>query len=353
MQLFKHLGLSLRDVYGVCLATLLAFACQSTDQHPDRRSNAVTEEAKVPPPTLTSQTPLNEVVEAAIGFGGDTLRQARLIIGRRGEWVKAEALLDRGLRDGVITYTDSRLVNAVHLYQSSIIPANPELFERMVASDRLLAKQLAWQIATTMPSRSIAKAVERELTRALREDDEQNLFLPQMASAVAANHLRSSYTVLLQGLVKTGNEGFAKAMAMLDADRASSDFLDYLSRATADELRQISVSSINLYTGMLMLKHMMKFPPPTDHPHFEHLFLYSISRNMALSDAASQVVLSYLPKNQDRLALQLARQPAWVQIAYIEAVRRKMTPVITLFLGELKRSTAQQDVVDEITELRL
>lgn len=335
-----------------CLILLLAAGgCQTTDRNHNRSENP--QEPKTPPPPITAKMPLQEAIDIAIDFGGDTLRQVRLMIGRRGEWPKAEGILDRGLRDGIVTYDDPRLVNAVHLYQSSIMPANPDLFERMVSSDRPLAKRLAWQIATTMPSRIMAAAVERELTRALREDDEQNLFVPQMANAVAANRLKSSYTVLLQGLQSNGHENFAKAMISLDPARSTNDFLNYLSRATVDELRQISVTSVNVFAAMLMLRHMGKFPPTTDHPHFEHLFLYSISRNMGLSDAASSIILGYLPKNQDRLAIQLARQPAWVQIAYVEAVRRRLTPVMSLFLGELKHATAQQDVVDEISELRL
>ena len=325
-----------------------ALSCQSTDRHPGHAQVDVKN-----PPRITAKTSTNDAIQTGIDYGGDTLHDVKLLIGRRGDWAKAEALLDRAISDGIVSWDDTRLVNAVHLYQSGIFPANPELFERMVSSGRPLAKQLGWQIATTMPSKGIAKSIDAELTRALREDDEQSLFVPQMASAVAANRLKDSYSVLVQGLYKTGHEGFAKAMATLNTEKASEDFLNYLSKASVDELRQISVSSINVYAAVVMFKHMTKFAPAVDHPHFDHLFLYTISRNIGLADAAANVIQSYLPQSQDRLAIQLARQPAWVQIAYIESVRRKMTPVMGLFLAELKRATAQQDVVEEIAELRL
>src|SRR5690606_4760486 len=134
--------------------------------------------------------------------------------------------------------------------------------------------------------------------------------------------------------------------------QASEDFLTYLALAPAEELRQLTLSSVNLYSCMIILKHMTYAPPSVANADFRHLFNYAVSRNNALAELAHAVLENYVPEHTDYLAQLLARQPVWVQMAYLENARRRMTPKVGLLLSELKKVSAQDDVISEIDEIR-
>jgi hypothetical protein len=53
------------------------------------------------------------------------------------------------------------------------------------------------------------------------------------------------------------------------------------------------------------------------------------------------------------MAMALARMPVWVQVAYIEGARRNMTASKRVFLTELKKLTAQTEVLDELGDVKL
>ena len=82
------------------------------------------------------------------------------------------------------------------------------------------------------------------------------------------------------------------------------------------------------------------------------LFWNPRTRNPALAELGRGVVESYLPAHKDHMAFILSRHEPWVQIAYLESVRRKMTPKAGILLSELKEVSSQRDVVDEINEIR-
>jgi hypothetical protein len=103
---------------------------------------------------------------------------------------------------------------------------------------------------------------------------------------------------------------------------------------------------------MVILKHMKSYPPTAGAVGFENLFFFAVSRNLTLAEQAQGVVEEYIPANTDLLAALLAKQPSWVQIAYLEAARRHMTPKQGILVGELQRTTAETDVVDEIKEMK-
>ena len=154
-----------------------------------------------------------------------------------------------------------------------------------------------------------------------------------------------------QGLMTTGQEAFALSMAQLDASRASNDFLDYLALASAEELRQLTQNSVNVYTCLIALKHLQAHPAPLSHAHAEHLVYYAVSRNNGLADLGQMALESYRPKERSQVAIMMSRMPQWVQIAYVESVRRKKAPAITLLLGELKKISSSTDVVEEVDEV--
>jgi hypothetical protein len=296
--------------------------------------------------------PLDKALKAGIDFGGDTLADVRKLIRRRKEGLKAAVALRAAILEGLETSQNNQLMNATSLYMSMPEPLSPEMFQKMLASGRPLACELAWQLAAVKPSKIVAKAVDRELTRALAENDEESLLYPQMANAVAANNLRQSYTILRRGLMVRGDEEYAQAMIKLEPARASNDFLPYLAQANAEELRQLTMSSVNVYAVIAILKHLQRHPPDIGAPHFGNLFEYAVSRNTALSELAQVVIQNFVPKYTDQVAQKLATHPLWVQIAYVENARRAMTPKLGILLNDLKEATAEPDVVDEIGEIK-
>ncbi len=304
------------------------------------------------PPQIYGNMPLDKALKAAVDFGGDTLADVRKLLRRRHEGAKAAPILRAAIIEGLETSENHQLMNATALYMSTPEPLLPEMFQKMLQSGRPLACELAWQLAAIKPSKVAAQAVERELTRALAESDEEALLFPQMANAVAANGLKGSYTLLRRGLMVKGDEEYAQAMIKLDPERSSNDFLPYLAQANAEELRQLTLSSVNVYAVIAIMKHMQKRPPDLGADGFEHLFEYAVSRNTALAELAQVVIQGFIPKYTDQIAQKLATHPLWVQIAYVENARRAMTPKVGLLLSELKNATAEPDVVEEIGEIK-
>jgi hypothetical protein len=330
------------------VAALAACTTTSADKHAKEAAKGPTQ----PPPAITANMPLAQALEAGIDYGGDTLAAVKRLIKHRGEGEQAAALLQSALHDGVEKYEHNQLLNAGHLYVSMPMPVAVGTFQELIGSERPVARQVGWQLAATKPAPALAKAIDAELSRALADNEEEAALMPQMANAVRANHLVSAYTLVREGLMAKGDEEFAQAMTSLDAQRAANDFLAYLALAPGEELRQLTLSSVNLYTCLAILHHMEKTPPTVGATNFEHLFYYAVSRNTMLADAAQGILEAYVPHSTEHLAQVLAKQPAWVQVAYLENVRRKLTPKIGLLLGELKRDTAESDVVEEINEIK-
>ena len=310
---------------------------------------------KEPPtaPNITHDLPLKEAISAGVQFGGQTMTDVKRLITRRNEWPAAVKILESKIPAMMSTLENGQLVNAAHFYQAAPVSANPDLFKSLVGSARPLARDMGWQIAATMPSKAIAAAIDRELSRAVANDDEKAVLVPLMAEAVKANRLASSYTLLREGLMETGHESFAEAMADLQPAIASNDFMDYLAKAPVEELRQMTLKSVNLYSCMVSLRHMLTRPVSLAHPNAEYLFLYSVSRNSGLSDMANAVIENnYIVNQRPQFALILARMPVWVQLAYVENARRRQVPAVAVFLNELKKVASQQEVIEEIDEYR-
>jgi hypothetical protein len=330
---------------------------ESTLYDPGRAGERETEafgasaDASTRPRQVNKTMSTEQAIEVAINVGGESIDDARRLVTQRKQWASAHRVLEAGIEDGIIKYDNIRLANSVALYQTSPLPASVRLLQALTGSGRPIARQLGWQMAAAMPSRTIAAAIDQELGRAVSEGDEASVLLPQMAVAVQANKLKSAYTLVRQGLMQTGQEAFALAMANLDPRRASSDFLDYLSLASPEELRQLTQNSVNVYTCLIALKHIASYPAPLSNPNSEHLIFYAVSRNNALADQAQQAIEAYLPKDRVQIAIMMSRTPQWVQVAFIESSRRRKTPTVTLLLGELKKISSSNDVVEEVDEV--
>jgi hypothetical protein len=309
--------------------------------------------SKQQPPHISKDMALETALKAGIDFGGDTARDVRKLISKRKQWPLAEKMLYQAVQDGIINYDNTQLVNAVMLYISGPVPPQEALFNQLVSSGRPLARQLAWQMASALPGKVMRAAMEREMNRAVLDGDEEDILIPAMAAAAQANRMTSAYSLVRRGLMTKNLEDFAQAMAALNPEQATLDFLDYLALCPPEELRQMTVSSINIFAATVALNHMVKFPPSTTISSIDVLFNYAISRNPGLSDLSMTIVENIADKNPVAIALALSRMPVWTQIAFIEGSRRNMTSTKRVFLGELKRVSAQADVVDELGDIKL
>ncbi len=304
-------------------------------------------------PTIGKDMPLEDALQAGIDFGGDTARSVRKLVTKRKEWPLAERFLADAIQEGIIKYENMQLVNALMLYVAGPVKPSEVLFQKMVSSGRPLARQLGWQMAAALPGKVMKQAIEREMNRALMEGEEADILIPQMANAVEANRMVSAYTMVRQGLMTTGHEDFASAMATLNPEQASADFLDYLSLCPPEELRQMTVSSVNVYAAIIALNHMRKHPPAMSHPNLEILYYYAISRNSALNDLGMSLVDQLGERNRQQMVITLTRLPAWAQVSFVEGSRRNLTPGRRVFLSELKNLSPQAEVAEELGEMKM
>ncbi|MFK7873979.1 MAG: hypothetical protein AB8C84_12575 [Oligoflexales bacterium] len=300
------------------------------------------------PPVIDSSTDLSELLEAGVNFGGMTLAQVRQEVARRKVWPEAGKLLYEGIKNHKEDWPSSHLINAIHLYHLSKDSRSVEVFNSLLNAEKKSHQQLAWHMAALRPSPRMADAVDQALTKALMNGDLSQWMGSRMADAIAKNQLISSYSILKQGLFVTHDESYAKAMMSLKPRAASEDFLDYLAMAPVEELRQLSLNKVNMMTCSLMLSHFQEYPPSISHPRFEHLFLYSISRNNGFSELSSKVLERYYGRYGQQLAVQLASMPEWIQIAVVDHAGRNLTPGAGQFLKQLRKTTARNSVISEI-----
>lgn len=330
-----------RQVWIVMLP-VLAVACVTLEE------KKITKDQK---PNITEHTTASQLVEYAVNYGGDTLKLVKQMVKRRNFEKEVEKQLTFLLTDSSVQLKSFRLLNAMNLYQSSEPSNAAYVFDKLVRSSNQLARQLSWDLAAFLPSTEMAKHVEQQLSIAIMDNELQELFCPGMAEAIANNKLKESYTILRQGLFETNHVSFAKSMAQLAPARASFDFMSYLSRATLEELRQLTVTSVDPISCVEMLKHLVNYPVAMSHPRFENLFFYSVSRNEVLATMARKVLEKYMAQDSKHLAFKMSLTPVWVQIAFVEASKRTLTPVENIFLKDMRKVIVHRDVLDEISNV--
>ncbi len=300
------------------------------------------------PPVLTEKTDLDDILNAAITFGGSTLSDAKEIIGKQNKWEEAGNDLYGRLADKCKSWDGQRMINGLHLYLTSRDTKAPELFKVLVATTKGVCQPMAWHLAAAFKSPKMAQAIEDRLSKALINDELDHILQPKVADALLLNQLKGSYTVAKHGLFTKNHVSFAKAMIGLNPERASWDFVDYLALASVEELRQLNIESVDMFSCNEALDHLLIYPVAINHPKFSALFLYAVSRNPAFSETGRKIIELYLPRHGDFLAQTLSRMPNWVQIAYIDASRRDLNPKLNLFLARLKNTSGEKDIIDEI-----
>lgn len=303
---------------------------------------------------ITQETPTKEALEIAILRGGQDIKNAlRLVVARRDQEKAKNFIFDRLMtKDEEIQKTFSDQANMIALLQSFRLEPQKTilLFETMKASLNPRQRELAWGVATAFPSKEMGVHIEKHLSQALLYDDLDRELLPAMADALAQNYLVSSYSILKQGLLKIHDIAFVQAMIKLNPMAAERDFLDYLSFVPLEELRQLNLESSNIFVCMEILEFLHARNPLPTHPKYDYLFNFAISRNPSLSSLAIDILDKASVKHRAHLAQMLARAQSWVQLAYIEKVRRNSNIQTRLFLKELKDISSKSLVLKEIEE---
>lgn len=303
-----------------------------------------------PEEQITETMPLNDVIELGIAKGDPIYKQSLTFVKRHQKFQEAHALAT----DMILTRTNSseEMWRLVNLYQATSTKfVSPKVVEFLINAKDTFNKQLGWLLAANRPSDLVAVVIDRTLTRAILDGEEGSLYLPEMALAVQNNRIDSAYSILKRGLLQVGGAEFVNAMIAINPGLARNDFMDYLSMATIEDLRQMNQKTVDLNTCVAILSFLGEKGVPLEHPRFDHLFLYAVSRNAALSELASLVLEKYMANQKDQLAYSLARLPVWIQLAFVEQTKEKMNAVIGLFLTELKGVTAHREVVEEIAAL--
>jgi hypothetical protein len=305
------------------------------------------------PPQIRSGMPVEEIVDASIKFGGQTVLDSAKVLKKNGLNEKAALAIQLRITDHYKDWDGPPLINAVKLYQLTA-PKNPyEIFALLINSDAKLPKELALQLAAEFPSTAIARELDRRLTVAIEEDELYDFFVPQLAMAITRNRMFASYSILKLGLFQTNSEAFVAAMATLNPRKASEDFLEYLSQVPVEELRQLTLVTLDVYSCIGALRHIQSSPPAVTHPKFETLFLFAMSRNAAFAQVAREIIAGYLPQHSRFLARKFSQLPNWIQVAYIEGTREKMNATMSNFFQELRGMTAQREVLEEIDSVRM
>ena len=295
--------------------------------------------------------PVSRLVEVSQEHGIKVLRRVYYQLRDNNKLKEAGRYILSAVRERRDNYDTVELVNIVHLYQLTADPEAETMFRLLTAEKSPVLVELGWQVATVMPSAGMGKAIAEVMTSALTQGRDRSLFIPQAASAVIENKVAGVYTVLRQGLHHTHNEVFAKAMAAINPQQAASDFIIYLALASVEELRQQTLTTVNIYACVLMLHHLKRYPVSPHQRRFDILFWYAISRNPALSNLAVQVLEGYYRDRVAHVAQLLARLPYWAQFAYVERLGRQLTPLSRKFLVILKQKTSGVDVIDEINQV--
>jgi hypothetical protein len=303
------------------------------------------------PPEITSELSVDECVQAGMRFGGVTLETVKKRFHKNKEWPAVHKLTAKLLRSPDSKMVNREFLQLVNMYQSSLKNLDEGVFLALIRSESDIQKQAGWQLAANFPEPKVAQWVDRELSIMLESGTEEKNLFPQLAHAVQANRVKAAYSMMRMALLKSGVDDFAKAMAALDPIRASNDFFDYLALANPEDLRQMTQTTVNVFTCMFIMKHYLAYPADINHPKSEMIFYYSISRNNGLADIAKDVVQYGLNGSVAHIAQILARMPSWVQVAFVEGVRTSQDQKLKLVLAELQLATSEQDVADEIVNI--
>jgi hypothetical protein len=299
-------------------------------------------------PQITRDMSLEDAYRKAVSYGAETLPELRELAKDRNQMAELHKIAEGDLLKEYDNLPTPVLLNVAHIYRVSGNSMNPEILNRLARSKQEAVRRVGWRMAATRPSADVGRTIENLLSDALTRGREADMLVPDMASAIQENGIKSAYSFLVLGLMLQGAPEYANAMLALDANRASSPFIDYLNKADLEDLRQLNQKSINLLTCTVIFRFFSENPLPLNHPGVPVIFQYAVSRNRALSEMAFAVLEKHIPDNRLALAVLLSRQPVPVQVAFIESSQRESTANIRLFLDDMKEVAQQKEVIEEL-----
>ncbi len=321
----------------VLMSLIGAAGCQSLE------TGAPTEK-----PQITREMSLEDAYRKAVSYGAETLPELRELAKDRNQLTDLHRIAEADLLKEYDNLPTPVLLNVAHVYRVSGNGMNPEILNRMARSKQEAVRRIGWRLAATRPSADVGRMIETLLTESLTKGRENEMLVPDMASAIQENSIKSAYSFLVLGLMQQGAPEYANAMLALDANRASGPFIDYLNKADLDDLRQLNQKTINLLTATVIFRFFSENPLPLNHPGVPIVFQYAVSRNRALSEMAFAVLDKHIPESRLALAVLLSRQPVPVQIAFIESSQRETTANLRLFLDDMKEVAQQKEVIEEL-----
>lgn len=196
-----------------------------------------------------------------------------------------------------------------------------------------------WLLAAANPSPQMAKMVQKKLSSRLsNQGGPPSVIMPAVAKALAANGIKEAYTLIRTSLDQTDNSDYAHAMASLEPNHASEDFVAYLAKIPVDEIREGVFLHSNKHTCYDILTHLRRYPPAVHHPNFEHLFLFAVSKDKDIANAARNVITKAMPNNEEHLALVLTRLPEPIQTEYLNQREENLSPSETLFFDAVRKN---------------
>jgi len=303
---------------------------------------------------MRPETSAKKLLQYALEYGGSYHKKLKLICRNAPQKSKQVAHL---IHQTFLGYSLEKKLPKYALPMANLyldfLPANAwKVFDHLVNAEDKTLRRIAWIIARRQQTLVMKERMDWHLTSLIEKDRLERAFLPEMALAISSHSLRSAYTIINQALIAQGDPVYAKTMTRLNKDRASYDFLNYLALVTPEELRQVTVRSVNLLTCQMILDFYVYFPPPLSHPNLDYLFYYAISRSDALINRSLAVINRFLPKYGSFLALKLSRTSVATQTAYINnANRRVLTRQQRMLMVALKEITISPLVLADLEDV--
>lgn len=294
---------------------------------------------------------VEKLLKIAIEKGNPFLNKAKEVIIKRREQQLAQKILENKLMNYSHTWNINYIQNSIILYKDIVTSINLDLIKTLAFSPSTHVRQLSWILAAYFPSDKMRDLIDQIISIYVNKNAESQIISPYLAIAIEKNKVNSLYSFMKKALLEFQDEAYARTMISLNPMQASQDFLDYLSLATIEDLRQLNQKSINIYTAMLILQHQITYAPSPYSPKFNVLLLYSVSRNQLLSDLAITVIESLINTHKEQIAYLISQMQVWVQIAFIENINRRKNTVLISLLKTLQQITPHKEILAELENI--
>ena len=168
-------------------------------------------------PEISNSMNFSKAYDLAIKHGANTLTSFKKRVRHNREWRKLQNASQLELETGYKSMSAKQLQRVASLYHLSTPEISPKILKNLLRSQDKDKRKIGLQIAGLKPSQTVAKVLEKHLTLAILENREKDFYTEELAHAVRTNEVKSAYSFLKQGLLATGTEEFAKALAALAA----------------------------------------------------------------------------------------------------------------------------------------